>query len=684
LIRQADRTLSIDAAGVFKAAVLGNRYGLARDTAERFRDGGTFHVLVISGLHITFIGGLVWFAARLVTRRAWQWAASVACVWVYAVGVGAESSVVRASLMFTVAALAPAIGRRSSPLNSTGGAALALLVWRPANLFDPSFQLTFLSVAAIVAIALPVLSNLKSVGEWRPTRATPRPPACPRWFRTLGETLYWSERGWRREMAHSTHSYRLFKTPWAARLERLRAQSSLRFVFAAVVVSVAVQLVLLPLLVVYFHRLSLASLALNLFVGALMVAFAFAALAALAVSQLSAPLAAPLVRLTEATASLMIHSVDPFARAHAASLRLPDYSGPASAIYALYFVPLLLLTFALLRWRPVTSSPRPKDDTEDVESDRLSVAVQSRALKLAGFALVSIAFIIVAHPFSAGRPDGRLRVDFLDVGQGDAALVTMPDGATLLVDGGGRPDFRARRAVGDDNEAEQFERDSRGVGDAIVSEYLWWRGLSRVDYVLATHADADHIDGLNAVVSNFKTGGALVGRAPSDDPEFARFNATAHSAGTPVYIVARGDLLRFGAVTIEVLWPPPSDADAPSGNNDSVVLRLRYGHRTFLLTGDAEADVESALVAAADELHCDAVKVAHHGSRTSSTEAFVKAARPALAIVSVGQDSPYGHPHPEIIERWRAAGARVLTTGSSGTTTLSTDGVDLKIETFVK
>lgn len=685
LIRRADRIFSVDAAGVFKAAVLGNRYGLSLSTAERFRDGGTFHVLVISGLHITFIGGLVWFMARRITRRrAWQWGASVACVWVYAVGVGAESSVVRASLMFTVAALAPAIGRRSSPLNSTGGAALALLVWRPANLFDPSFQLTFLSVAAIVAIALPILSNLKAVGEWRPTRATPCPPACPRWFRSLGETLYWTELGWRREMALSTHSYRLFKTPWAARLERLRSQALLRFVFAAVVISVAVQLVLLPLLVVYFHRLTLASLVLNLFVGALMVAHAFAALAALGVSHLSATLAAPLVRLTEMSASLMIHSVDPFARAHAASARLPEYSGATSAIYALYFVPLFFLTFALLRWRPVSSSTRPGSDDEDAESNPFRVAVQGRALKLAGFALVSIAFIIIAHPFSAGRPDGRLRVDFLDVGQGDAALVTMPDGATLLVDGGGRPNFRARR--GGDEDAEQFEPDSRSVGDAVVSEYLWQRGLARVDYILATHAHADHIDGLNAVARNFRVGGALVARAPSGDAVFARFNATAHDAGAPVYIVARGDLLRFGAVTIEVLWPPPAhgDADAPSGNNDSVVLRLRFGHRTFLLTGDAEADAEQALVTAGDDLHCDAVKVAHHGSRTSSTEAFVNAAHPALAVVSVGADSPYGHPHTEVIERWRATGARVLTTGGSGTITLSTDGDDLKVETFIK
>jgi competence protein ComEC len=203
--------------------------------------------------------------------------------------------------------------------------------------------------------------------------------------------------------------------------------------------------------------------------------------------------------------------------------------------------------------------------------------------------------------------------------------------------------------------------------------------------VLATHADADHIDGLNAVLRSFRVEGALVARAPSDDAEFLRFADAARETGVPVYLVGRGDRLRFGAVTLELLWPPRAegDGDAPSANNDSIVLRLRLGRRTILLTGDAEADAEASLVAANDDLACDVLKVAHHGSRTSSTQAFVNATRPALAIISVGQDSPHGHPHPEVLARWCDAGVLVLTTGEHGTITVTTDGQDLKASTFV-
>jgi competence protein ComEC len=407
---------------------------------------------------------------------------------------------------------------------------------------------------------------------------------------------------------------------------------------------------------------------------------AASALAAMALAQVGASLAAPLARVAELSAALMSHSVDPFAHAHVASLRLPEYAGRPAAVYALYFVPLLLLASALLRWRPLGPPPRAKE-TEG-NADR-NTAFSPTILKLASLALALMLCVIVAHPLSAGLPDGRLRVDFLDVGQGDSALVTMPDGSTLLIDGGGRPDFRRR--VDDAEEAEEFERDSRGIGESVVSEYLWQRGLARVDYVLATHADADHIEGLDAVLRSFRVEGALVARAPSDDAEFLRFAGAARDARVPVYLVGRGDRLRFGTVTLEVLWPPPAegDGDAPSANNDSIVLRLRFGRRTLLLTGDAEADAERALVSAGDDLACDVLKVGHHGSRTSSTQAFVNATRPALAVVSVGEDSPHGHPHAEVLRRWCDAGALVLTTGERGTITVTTDGEDLKASTFV-
>jgi competence protein ComEC len=651
LQREIDLRFTPETAGVLDAALLGNRYNLTRSTAERFREGGTFHVLVISGLHISFIGGIVLFVLRRLTRRrVLQFVIPALFVWCYSFAVGAESSVVRAALMFSFAGLGGVLFRPATSLNALGGAALFLLVQTPKELFDPSFQLTFLSVLAIVVMGWPLLRKLSAIGAWYPTGDTPYPPNCSRELRAFCETLFWSEQTWAREMARTTHHYRLFKTPLARVFQRYKVQRVLRYVFGGLVVSAAVQIVLLPLMIVYFHRLSLSSLVLNIVVSVLLTMLAGFALLGLLLVQVSVTLAGPVLSFAEAINWLMVHSVDPFADVGIASLRLPEYSGFAQVIYVAYYVPLLLLVIALNRWEPTSRFTRK----------------HNRVWPIALTQMMLVA-IVILHPFSTPRADARLRIDFLDVGQGDAALITMPDGTTVLVDGGGRPRFRS-----DSN--NPFARETRSIGESVVSEYLWWRGLDRVDYVLATHADADHIDGLNDVVRNFTVNAALVGRTPPDDPEFVKFMASL--AKTNLTTIHARDLIRFGEVEVRVLWPPPG---TDSTNDDSVVLKLSFRDRSILLTGDIEKKTEAALTTAAADLHADVVKVAHHGSRTSSTEAFVSATRPRFAIISVGQDSMFGHPHAEVVERWKQAGAEVLTTGQCGMITLTTDGKDLSI-----
>jgi competence protein ComEC len=652
LQREIDSRFASETAGVLDAALLGNRYNLSRDASERFREGGTFHVLVISGLHISFIGGIVFLVMRRLTkRRLLQFLLPAIVVWSYSLAVGAEASVVRAALMFTFAGLATIVFRQATSLNALGGAALVLLIRSPKEIFDPSFQLTFLSVLAIVVIAWPLLLRLSAIGAWHPTRSTPYPPVCSPALKTLCEILFWREQYWQEELARSPHRYRLFKAHLAIWLERYHVQRFLRYVFGGIVVSASVQIVLLPQMIVYFHRLSLASLLLNIVVSVLLAVLVGVAMLALLISQVSAVASAPLFKLADAIDWLMVHSVDPFSNFGLAALRLPEYSGRTALVYALYYLPLLLLVIALSHWRPLAS---PADAQGKLHRLILPFSIAQLLL----FA------VLVLHPLSSGRVDGKLRVDFLDVGQGDAALVTMPDGTTLLVDGGGNTMEASRR-----------------IGETVVSEYLWWRGLSEIDYVLATHADADHIDGLNDVLKNFSVRAALVARSPADDPEFAKFSATLRETKTHLEIIQAGDTIRFGEVEVNVLWPPVGGDT--STNNDSVVLRVHFGQRSILLTGDVEKAAERSLLISQQELKADVVKVPHHGSRTSSTDSFVFATKPTFAIISVGRQSMFGHPHKEVVERWQSNGATVLTTGNCGTITVATDGKELSLRKFV-
>jgi competence protein ComEC len=214
---------------------------------------------------------------------------------------------------------------------------------------------------------------------------------------------------------------------------------------------------------------------------------------------------------------------------------------------------------------------------------------------------------------------------------------------------------------------------------------LWEKGYSRIDYILATHADADHIQGLTDVVKNFRVRAALFGVTPEDNAGYAALREVLLKKDVEIVKLKRGDVLQFGAARIEILYPEVNESNAvASDNNHSVVMRLIYGSKKFLFTGDIEKEVESKLVENSLSLQADLIKVAHHGSRTSSTADFVKTTQAEYAVIPIGRHSRFGHPHKEVVARWKQAGAKVLTTGERGTVSVSTDGKDFEIQTFVR
>jgi len=660
--------LSQPTAGIMIASLLGDKYFLDKNTADLFRDGGTFHILVISGLHITFIGGLLFLFLRRVTRNRWmQFIITTLVLWAYTLAVGADVPVVRAAIMFTVVSFSYVIYRQSSLLNSLAVCGLILLVWRPSDLFNPSFQLTFISVAAIIVFAYPLLRTLRRIGEWTPSASVPFPPKVPDWLSRFCEMLYWNPHVWRVESKRQIWTIRLFKSPFLPKKIVGITQKIVRYVFEAGFVSLIVQIWMLPLLVVYFHRVSFASVMLNLWVGLFIAIESFAAVIGVLAGNLSSLLAARFFWLAEVANWLMLLLPRVFSDHGWASFRLPAYSGAGRAIYILYFLPILFFAIAVNRWRPFELKNRSR-------------LLRSKIFTPAFSTLILLLSIIVFHPFSVPQPDGRLHLDFLDVGQGDSALVTFPDGKTLLVDGGGRFSFKKN----ENEDAEHFEPDVRTIGESVVSEFLWDRGLSRIDHILATHADADHIQGLTDVARNFGVGSAVFGRTPMNDHDFVELADVLQRRNIRIETIMRGERLEFGEVIVEVLYPTETnDNYTVSDNDQSVVLRIIYGSRVFLLTGDIERKAESALVNNGGSLTGDLIKVAHHGSRTSSNQEFINAVGAKYAVVSVGRNSPFGHPHLEVVERWSSSGATVMTTGERGTIAVSTDGKDLVIDRFL-
>ena len=228
----------------------------------------------------------------------------------------------------------------------------------------------------------------------------------------------------------------------------------------------------------------------------------------------------------------------------------------------------------------------------------------------------------------------------------------------MLMDGGGIPAFGRR------------VKSKLDIGEDVISPYLWSRSIRRLDVVALSHAHEDHIGGLGAILANFHVGELWTGATPAS-PSWNALRDAAQRAGVKITPTHRGLSFAYGGTTLQTLAPGPDYAPSSAPrNNDSLALRLRYGQRTVLLTGDIERQVEA-----------DVLKVAHHGSKTSSTPALLDAVHPAFALISAGFENSYGHPHPDILARLAGRGICVLRTDALGLVSIRTDGHRMQVET---
>lgn len=246
-----------------------------------------------------------------------------------------------------------------------------------------------------------------------------------------------------------------------------------------------------------------------------------------------------------------------------------------------------------------------------------------------------------------------LTVAFLDVGQGDAIYIESPSGVDLLIDG--------------------------GKDRSVVRELPRVMGPldRRLDIMLATHPDADHIGGLPDVLSKYRVGTILESGKNSDSSQVERLVAAIQSEKSAIHGFAQqGMRIHLGErVYADVLYPEENVAQLRETNDASVIVRLVYGESEFMLTGDAPSWVEERLVQKyGSGLRSDVLKAGHHGSRTSSSDLFLAAVMPTTVVVSAGKDNSYGHPHLEVLENIREIGAAVISTAESGTIVFRSDG----------
>lgn len=607
-------------AGLLSAVLLGDKTQMDEEINDLYQKNGIAHLLAVSGLHVSLIGmGLYRLLRRLGLGFGWAGVWSGGLLFLYGTMTGFGPSVFRACLMLACSFAASYLGRTYDLLSAMSLAAICLSLENPFVIFTGAFQLSFGAVFAIGWAGKELSDGLECKKEWE----------------------------------------------------------------NALAVSLAIQLVTGPIVLYHFFEYPLYGIFLNFLVIPLMTYVVGAGIAGLlmgmaGISLLAAAAGAGTLSGAAAAAGRLLElgAVGSMGTCHyifawyemlcRLTKRLPGSSlilgRPESWKLAAYYgVLAVLLLFLGNRGRERAETGERTKAGEMRAKDR-EAAAKGRLMdriKIWGFLSSLIAFLLY-------RSVSGLRIDFIDVGQGDGILLETKK-QVILVDGG----------------STQLKK----LGEQRLEPLLKSRGIRKIDMAFVSHGDQDHISGLMWLLE--EDTGIEIGRLflplPGKGEEiYEKLESAAARKGVKADYICAGDLIQSGKLSLSCLYPY-RDTLSSDRNGHSEVLLAEYGDFSMLLMGDLGTEGEAEIAEVWDEKkQVQILKAGHHGSSTSSSELFLDTVRPQIAVLSYGKDNSYGHPHPEVIERLEERGIASWATEEQGMITVRTDGKELEIQGFLK
>ncbi len=659
--------------------LLGERRALDPTVEQFFRASGVSHLLAVSGLHVGLIAAVLWAAwKRFRVKGPLAFLLTVLLLFSYTYLTGLKPATLRALIMIILAAGALQLGRRRDLPTAVSVAALVTLFYNPLLLFTVGFQLSYAATVTILMLAAPLEQKLatllmgQSLGGHCPgasldpgTKGLTRGQlmgASKGLHPAQGQALVpGPESGPEPESGPGPgesedaglQADTLPDAVFHSELESVTPGTTVKEKLISIIaVTLAAQLGVLPLTAYYFGQVSLLALVTNILVLPVMalvlgIGF-FAALLALlfpAAGSLATLASFPLLKyillVTETIGSLPFSYRQVF---------------PLDAIWIfVYYGLLFFLAGGALRW--------------------LSFRVKRGKIKfraahiLIAFLLLALAVLAVG-PALSQKNAGELEVVFLDVGQGDAIYIGTPGGKHIMLDGGGRPPYLG--------EVEE-------VGRWVLLPFLAERRVRELDMIIVTHPHEDHFGGFLAVLEEVPARMLVTNAEETENENYLRLLELAKRLDIPREIIQAGDRLVLDQdVTAAVLAPPEIlfQGTGSDYNNNSIVLRLKHGNSSVLLTGDAETVAVDHLLQEGNRLKSDILKVPHHGGRVPNLPCLLQVVSPSAAVITVGSN-PFGHPHPETIQALQEQGADIYRTDEHGAVIMHSDGERWKVETML-
>lgn len=621
-----DRHLCEEEAGVIKAMVMGEKSGLWEETRTLYQQNGFGHALAISGLHLSILGmGFYKLLEKATSPKKLSCVLAIVFIWLYGLMTGFGISTNRAVIMLMLRFFASALGRTYDMATALAISGIVILAQQPMLCADCGFLLSF---GAIVGIGLvePILENaLKDKRE--------------------------EEKGKLRE----------------------GFQTFLKSLLA----SLSVQLVTTPVILYFYYELPAYGIFLNLIVIPLM-----STLLGCAVLGGIAGICFPEISFASRFFLGSVHVILRLYEGLGEYTRKLPYSRmilgkPRLWQLVVYYSLLFLLLFILDRMYKPDSREKEQKRGQKTGAEGRAVLETIRKIWTGSenwvkrslcMGWLAAAFLLMLPAEGFGLAAKGLEITFLDVGQGDCIFLNNKKGMTCLVDGG--------------------SSDESKVGAYRILPFLKAKGVKALDYVMVTHADSDHMNGILELLEDQKRGGIrikylLLPATKLIEENYEKLVMAAKENEIPILYIKAGDRLMDGALELLCLHPA-KDFVTADVNSYSMVLQVKYGSFQALLTGDLGTAEEEMLLKQEVWQDISLLKVAHHGSKNSSSAAFLETVKPELAIISSGAGNRYGHPHKETLERLAEVGCRVWNTAECGQLTVNVDVAKKKMRVFVQ
>ena len=600
---------------IFTGLILGDTSKVEEEVNDNFKIANISHVLAISGMHITYIViGIELLLKRGIGKRRTRIITIVILV-IYMFITGFSPSVVRASIMGIVMLISKLIHRKNDIWTSISLSLFILLIYNPFLILNVGLQLSYLGTIGIVCFNKNVYNFLRKL-----------------------------------KIRNKKIRYKINRK-FILLMDKIKEMLS---------VTLSAQIVILPILLFNFNILGIYFFISNILVSIIIGTIIIVGFVCILISFISIEIAKILSIFMSVGIQILI-SISEISHLPFSKIYIPTPKVWQIVIYYICVIVINRIYIAFNLKEPDFTSIRIRN----------LVALLKFKFRQNRNKVLKVLIVFVSLLFILNTIPEKLKIHFVDIGQGDCTFITTPQNKTILIDGGG-------------SMSEEYD-----VGKSTLLPYILDRGYTKLDYVFISHFDQDHVGGILTILEELRVGQVYISKQEQESENYQKFLKIVKDKKIQVKVLKQGDCLKIEKnLYIDILWPIEEQIQENVLNNNAMVMKLRYGKFSMLFTGDIEAIAEEKILDFYKEkgesiLKSDVLKVAHHGSKTSSTENFIKEVQPKDAIIGVGKDNLFGHPSMEVIERLKKSKIKIYRTDENGEVTIYTSGSNYYIKTFI-